>query len=170
MIAAINRRAYFLEREKQQHSKKGGGPIEKQQLHWKRGGPFFSRLGLFLRDYCKHLKGETFFLVPTCTSLWLSILSLVPRLFLVEERAWQHWGVRAVYFRYVMVHVIYSNRALFLKIIMWFLRGHIVRLFKRFSKKTEKSSTVTRHQVNHINKTDHTIAAWSPKAGKNLLT
>ena len=34
--------------------------------------------------------------------------SLVPRLFLVEERAWQHWGVGAVYFRYVMVHVIYS--------------------------------------------------------------
>ena len=92
--------------------------------------------------------------------------SLVPRLFLVEERAWQHWGVGAVYFRYVTVHVIYSDHALFLKIIMWFLRGHVVRVFKRFSKKTEKSSTVTRHQVNRINKTDHTIAAWSPKAGK----
>ena len=48
----------------------------------------------------------------------LGPLSLVPRLFLVEERAWQHWGVRAVYFRYVMVHVIYSDRALFLKIVM----------------------------------------------------
>ena len=46
------------------------------------------------------------------------IRSLVPRLFLVEERAWQHWGVGAVYFRYVTVHVIYSDHALFLKIIM----------------------------------------------------
>ena len=44
--------------------------------------------------------------------------SLVPRLFLVEERAWQHWGVGAVYFRYVTVHVICSDHALFLKIIM----------------------------------------------------
>ena len=51
--------------------------------------------------------------------------SLIPRLFLVEERAWQHWGVGAVYFRYVMVHVIYSDPALFLKIIMWFLWGHV---------------------------------------------
>ena len=40
-------------------------------------------------------------------------LSLVPRLFLIEERAWQYWGVGAVYFRYVMVHVIYSDHALF---------------------------------------------------------
>ena len=47
-----------------------------------------------------------------------SYSGLVPRLFLVEERAWKHWGVGAVYFRYVMVHVIYSNHALFLKIIM----------------------------------------------------
>ena len=44
--------------------------------------------------------------------------SLVPRLFLVEERAWQHWGVGAIYFRYVTIHVIYSDHALFLKIIM----------------------------------------------------
>ena len=44
--------------------------------------------------------------------------SLVPRLFLVEERAWQHCAVGAVYFRYIMVHVIYSDHALFLKIIM----------------------------------------------------
>ena len=44
--------------------------------------------------------------------------SLVPRLFLIEERAWQHLGVGAVYFRYIMVHVIYSDHALFLKIIM----------------------------------------------------
>ena len=49
---------------------------------------------------------------------WRRRGSLVPRLFLVEERAWQHWGVGAVYFRYVMVHVIYSDHALFLKIIM----------------------------------------------------
>ena len=48
----------------------------------------------------------------------LDPLSLVPRLFLIEERAWQHWGVGAVYFRYVMVHVIYSDHTLFLKIIM----------------------------------------------------
>ena len=39
-------------------------------------------------------------------------LASYPRLFLVEERAWQH------YFHYIMVHVIYSNHALFLKIIM----------------------------------------------------
>ena len=93
--------------------------------------------------------------------------SLVPRLFLVEERAWQHWGVGAVYFCYVMVHVIYSDHTLFLKIIMWFLRGHVVRIFQTiFEKDREKQHRVTRHQVNRINKTDHTIAAWSPKAGK----
>ena len=46
------------------------------------------------------------------------VCSLVPRLFLIEERAWQHWGVGAVYFHYVMIHVIYSDHALFLKIIM----------------------------------------------------
>ena len=48
---------------------------------------------------------------------WISahiLHSLVPRLFLVEERAWQHWGVRAVYFRYVMINMIYSDHALFL--------------------------------------------------------
>ena len=44
--------------------------------------------------------------------------SLKPRLFLVEKRAWQHWGVRAVCFRYVMIHVIYSDHTLLLKIIM----------------------------------------------------
>ena len=43
-------------------------------------------------------------------------LSLVPRLFLIEERAWQHWGVRAVYFRYVMIHGIYSDHVLFCKL------------------------------------------------------
>ena len=80
-------------------------------------------------------------------------LASYPGFFLVEERAWQHWGVGAVYFRYVTVHVIYSDRVLFLKIIMRFLRGHVVCIFKQFSKKTEKSSTVIRHQVNRINKT-----------------
>ena len=37
--------------------------------------------------------------------------SLLPRLFLIEERAWQHLGVVAVYFRCVMIHVIYSDPA-----------------------------------------------------------
>ena len=37
------------------------------------------------------------------------VLSLVPRLFLIEERAWQHWGVGAIYFRYIMI---YSNHTL----------------------------------------------------------
>ena len=52
-----------------------------------------------------------------------SLSSLVPRLFLIEERAWQHWGVGAVYFRYVMVHVIYSDHALFLKLSCDFCEG-----------------------------------------------
>ena len=37
--------------------------------------------------------------------------SLLPRLFLIEERAWQHWGVVAIYFRYVMIQLIYSDPA-----------------------------------------------------------
>ena len=45
-------------------------------------------------------------------------VGLVPRLFLIGESAWQHWGVGAVYFRYVMIHVIYSDHAIFLKIIL----------------------------------------------------
>ena len=62
--------------------------------------------------------------VCVCVCVWC-VCSLVLRLFLVEERAWQHWGVGAIYFRYVMVHVIYSDHALFLKIIISFLRGHV---------------------------------------------
>ena len=44
--------------------------------------------------------------------------SFEPRLFLIEERAWQHWEVGAVYVHYIMIHVIYSDHALFLKMIM----------------------------------------------------
>ena len=44
--------------------------------------------------------------------------SLVPRLFLIEERAGQHLGVVAIYFCYVMIH---SDPA-HLKII---LRRHV---------------------------------------------
>ena len=44
------------------------------------------------------------------------------RLFLVEERAWQHWGVGAVYFCHVMIHVIYSDHTLFWKLSCALLR------------------------------------------------
>ena len=46
-----------------------------------------------------------------CNQIDLTIpicFSLVPRLFLIE-RTWQHLGLGAVYLRYVMIRVIYSD-------------------------------------------------------------
>ena len=55
---------------------------------------------------------------------FLMVPSFVPRLFLVEEKPWQ--GPRVIYFRYVMIHVIYSDHALFWKLSCDFCEGMYV--------------------------------------------
>ena len=57
-------------------------------------------------------------------------------LFLVEKRAWQHLVDGAIYFRYVMIHVIYSDTNPFQKMIL-----------RRYTHKFSNSCREKQHQL-----------------------